>query len=210
MSSKYILSIETSSKICGMSITLGKEIIAFEEKKTFKKHIEILPDIFKNLLKKSHLSLKEISGIAVSIGPGSFTGLRIGLGFAKGLAYSQNIPIIPVSTFLSLAFSLKSVKPFNGIIHSHGEKVFYQEFSWEKNIPKINLKKSILNIKELHNKKIDFQSNCHSLLNENLQITEAKLSSINIGLLAYIHYENWKEEKPFKLVPDYIANFNIN
>ena len=210
MGSKFILSIETSSNICGMAITDGQEIIAYEEKQNFRKHIEVLPDIFKKLLKESQISLKNVSAIAVSNGPGSFTGLRIGLGFAKGLSYSHNLPIIPVPTFLSLAYSLKSLQPTSGIIHSHGEKVFYQEFSWKKNIPNMKLGKSIYNINDLNNKKIDFQSNCQRLFKPDYQITEAKLSSVNIGLLANTHHEEWIVNKPYKLVPDYIANFNTN
>ena len=210
MSSKFILSIETSSNICGMAITYGQEIIAYEEKQNFRKHIEVLPDIFKKLLKESQISLKNFSAIAVSNGPGSFTGLRIGLGFAKGLSYSHSLPIIPVPTFLSLAYSLKSLKPISGIINSHGEKVFYQEFSWKNDIPKMKLEKSIFNINDLQNKKIDFQSNCQSLLKSNSQIKEAELSSINIGILANTHYKEWIVNKPYKLIPDYIANFNTN
>ncbi len=210
MSSNFILSIETSSNVCGMAIICGQEIIAYEEKLNFRKHIEKLPDIYKKLLKKSQISLKNVSAVAVSIGPGSFTGLRIGLGFAKGLSYSHSLPIIPVPTFLSLAYSLKSSKPISGIIHSHGEKVFYQEFSWKNNIPNMVLENSIYNINDLNNKKIDFQSNCQSLLKSKTQIAEAKLSSVNVGLLANTHYGEWIVKKPYRLVPDYIANFNTN
>lgn len=210
MKSEFILSIETSSNVCGMAITRGKEIIAYKKEQNFRKHIEIIPDIYKNILKENHISLKNISAVAVSLGPGSFTGLRIGLGFAKGLSYSHNLPIIPVPTFLSLAFSLKSLQPKSGIIRSHGEKVFYQEFLWERDIPKMNLEKNIYNINELQKQKIDFQSNCKSILPSDMKIREAELSPINIGLLANIHFKKWVVKKPYQLVPDYIANFNIN
>ena len=81
--------------------TRGKKI----EKKDPKKHLEMLPIYFNQL--KSQLGDKEIDVLAVSIGPGSFTGLRIGLGFAKGLALGLKIPIIPVPTLQILAFSYK-------------------------------------------------------------------------------------------------------
>ena len=210
MSSKFILSIETSSNICGMSIIHGQEVVAVEDKQNFRKHVEVLPDIYKKLLDENQVSLKNFSAVAVSIGPGSFTGLRIGLGFAKGLAYSHKLPIIPVPTFLSLAYSLKSIKPISGIIHSHGEKVFYQEFSWKNNTPNIKQGKRIFNINELQNKKIDFQSNCQSLLKSNSKTIEAMLSSANVGILANTHYREWAVENPYSLVPDYIANFNTN
>ena len=78
--------------------------------------------------------IHDVQAIAVSIGPGSFTGLRIGLGFSKGLAYAKGLPIVPVPTLSSLAFSQKEFEPKNGIMHSHAKKVFYQAFYWENKI----------------------------------------------------------------------------
>ena len=72
------------------------------------------------------------------------------------------------------------------------------------------LKNSIYNINDLNNKKIDFQSNCQPLLKSKTQIAEAKLSSVNVGLLANTHHGEWIVKKPYRLVPDYIANFNTN
>ena len=83
-------------------------------------------------LDKANKILDDIDAIENGIGPGSFTGLRVGLGFAKGLAYSKSLPIIPVPSMLSLAFSLKN-EPKQGILHSHGNKIFFQTFGWVDN-----------------------------------------------------------------------------
>lgn len=66
-------------------------------------HAEIVLPLLDELLKKAGLALSEISAIAVSIGPGSFTGLRIGLSTVKGLAYGWKIPVVGVSTLLAIA-----------------------------------------------------------------------------------------------------------
>ena len=211
MNSKTILSIETSSNVCGISITKGTELICLKEDFNFRKHIEVLPSLYENIMNESKLSLKKIDAIAVSIGPGSFTGLRIGLGFAKGIAYSHGLPIIPVPTFLSLAYSLRSSQPSSGIILSHGTKVFYQEFGWLKEVPSPLLSSAVFNIKTLKDeKKIDFQSNCESILEVDTIIKKACLTAENIGCLANINFNNWLQNRPYQLVPDYIANFNIN
>ena len=211
MDSKTILSIETSSNVCGIAITSGLELIALEEDFNFRKHIEVLPSLYEKIMNESKFSLEKIDAIAISIGPGSFTGLRIGLGFAKGIAYSHGLSIIPVPTFLSLAYSLKSLKPSNGIILSHGKKVFYQEFRWLKEIPSPLLSPSVFDIDTLQNEKeIVFQSNCESILGSDLIIKKAHLTSANIGYLANTNFNNWRQDKPFQLVPDYIANFNTN
>ena len=66
-------------------------------------HAEILLPLVDTVLRKAHLPLSEISAFAVSIGPGSFTGLRIGLSTVKGLAYGWEIPIVGISTLLAIA-----------------------------------------------------------------------------------------------------------
>ena len=96
--SKNILSIETSSLICGVSIIENGNLIGISEKSTYRKHNENLANFAQDAIKKSNKSLSDIDAIAVSIGPGSFTGLRIGLGFAKGMAYALGLPIVPVPT----------------------------------------------------------------------------------------------------------------
>lgn len=211
MDSKTILSIETSSNVCGIAITTGLELIAIKEDFNFRKHVEVLPSLYKNIMDESNFSLKKIDAIAVSIGPGSFTGLRIGLGFAKGIAYSHGLSIIPVPTFLSLAYSLKSIKPSSGIILSHGKKVFYQEFGWSKETPSPQLPPIVFDIDTVKNEKeIIFQSNCESILQSDSKIKKAVLTSENIGYLSNINFDNWRQDKPYQLVPDYIANFNTD
>ena len=126
MLDKYILAIETSSSICGVSIIFNEEIIGIEETDVSRKHAELLPGFTKIALDNSKKTLNDIDAIAISIGPGSFTGLRVGLGFAKGLAYSKGLPIIPIPSMLSLAFSLQKYEPQQGILHSHGDKVFFK------------------------------------------------------------------------------------
>ena len=134
-SKKNILSIETSSNICGVSFISKGVCIETIEQDSKKKHAELLPDFYSRLKNTTGFILDDIDAIAISIGPGSFTGLRIGLSFAKGLAYSKNLPIIPISTMMSLAYSLKDSCPDKGIIYSHAKRVFFQDIKWQKEIP---------------------------------------------------------------------------
>ena len=210
MLNKKILSVETSSNVCGISLLKNNKVISLVEQNCLREHIEILPKTFKLLFERCDLSFSDIDALAVNIGPGSFTGLRIGLGFTKGLAYSKGLPIIPVPSLLSLAYSVKESKPFSGMCHSHKDMVYYQEFKWVDELPYIIKKATIGPVDEfLTNSNIGFQSNCDAILNKNNIINKARPSAINIGLLASIFFKEWVNDKPYDLVPDYVSQFKV-
>ena len=181
---KIILAIETSSNICGVSLFKNGKNIDVIENSINRRHDELLSDYTQSILKNNKLKVDEINTISVSIGPGSFTGLRVGLSFAKGIAYAVKCSIVPVPTILSLAYSIRDKKPLNGIMHSHANKIFFQEFNWKEGIPSIKTKPILGNINEYKNKiKNGFQYNCEKILKNRESIFSANLSSINIGFV---------------------------
>ena len=100
----YILNIETATKNC--SVSLGKEGIpldVLEYTGEGYSHAEKLHVFIREILERNHLSASDLSAVAVSKGPGSYTGLRIGVSAAKGMAYALDIPLISVGTLESLA-----------------------------------------------------------------------------------------------------------
>jgi tRNA threonylcarbamoyladenosine biosynthesis protein TsaB len=109
-----ILCIETSTTHCSISIGEAGELLGVKEvnSKNFS-HSEQLHAFIKELLKDTTLSLRKLDAISVSKGPGSYTGLRIGVSAAKGLAYALDLPLISVSTLLCLA---KQVQISEGLI----------------------------------------------------------------------------------------------
>lgn len=206
-----ILAIESSSTICGVSIIESGLVLSLVEESANRKHAEILPGFIKNALRKSNKIINDIDAIAVSIGPGSFTGLRIGLGMAKGLAYSHNLPIIPVPTLVAIAFGLQGYQPKNGLAYSHGKKVFYQEFIWENDLPSFKQKPEVGDLENFR-EKIDsssFQWNCDSILDNSNKFYTGTPSAKDVGLLAFHQKNVWAKQKPYTLVPDYIAPFEI-
>jgi len=208
--SKVLLSFETSSTICSTAIIKNNDVLSCVEELCPREHNERLPQFINTTLGDCNKTIEEIDALAISIGPGSFTGLRIGLGFCKGLAYSKGLPIIPVPTMLSLAFASKDREPKNGIIHSHSKKVFYQGFDWENNLPKMKDKTVVNNIdKYLDGREIGFHSNCGNFFNADDSIQEVIHSARHIGLLASLFFDEWIIHKPYGLVPEYIAPFEI-
>jgi len=207
---KIILAIETSSNICSVSLFRDGNNIDLIENLINKKHDELLSEYTQSILKNNQLKVIDIDTISVSIGPGSFTGLRVGLSFAKGIAYAIKCSIIPVPTILSLAYSLKDKEPLNGIIHSHGNKVFFQEFNWDKGIPSIKNKPILGNINDFKDKiRYGFQYNCGKMLKNRNDVFNVKPSSINIGALSYLYYSEWNNPKPHDLISDYFYPYKI-
>jgi len=103
----FILNIETATKNCSVSISKNGELIAFRELNDGSySHGENLHVFIEELTKETNISYQDFDAIAVSKGPGSFTGLRIGVSSAKGLCFSLDKPLISISTLASLANSL--------------------------------------------------------------------------------------------------------
>ncbi len=103
----YILCIETSTTNCSVSLAKEEKLIAFKEDYDTKySHAERLHKYIDTVIKEAALSYKDLSAIAVSKGPGSYTGLRIGVSTAKGLCYALDIPLISVPTLHSLSMQV--------------------------------------------------------------------------------------------------------
>ena len=105
-----ILGIDTSTRFCSLGlIEEDSVLIEYTLNNSKKKHSSILIPTIKDMLERINLTLQDIDGIAVSLGPGSFTGLRVGLGVAKGLSYACSLPLLGIPTLDALAFSLKEI-----------------------------------------------------------------------------------------------------
>lgn len=99
----YILHLETSTKVCSVALSLNGKLIA--EKETEEdgySHGENLTLFIQDVLDQAKISVKFLSAVSVSSGPGSYTGLRIGVSTAKGLCFPLRIPLIAIDSLLSL------------------------------------------------------------------------------------------------------------
>ncbi len=104
----YILNIETATKNCSVSISKNGNLIALKEicEANFS-HAEKLHGFIKDTLQESKIEFNDLSAVAISKGPGSYTGLRIGVSSAKGLCFALDIPLISTLTLEALAHAAK-------------------------------------------------------------------------------------------------------
>ena len=101
-----ILGIETSTKTCSIALTDGKKIRDQISLHLGLFHSEKLIPLLDEILKRNSMAIKDIDGIAVGIGPGSFTGIRVGVSTARGLGQSLNIPLVGIPSLDGLAFGM--------------------------------------------------------------------------------------------------------
>ncbi|CAM2394877.1 tRNA (adenosine(37)-N6)-threonylcarbamoyltransferase complex dimerization subunit type 1 TsaB [Fusobacterium watanabei] len=213
-----ILGIDTSTKICTCSIFDSENGVIAETSLSVKKnHSNIVMPIIDNLFKISDLTINDIDKIAVAIGPGSFTGVRIALGIAKGLAMALNKPLIAVNELDILeAIASGNENEIIPLIDARKERVYYKYQNKYVDDYLINL---ISNFDK--NKKYIFvgdgATNYKNILKDNLGENAIILPMYNSFPRASILCElalNKEEANIYTLEPEYISksraekNFN--
>lgn len=98
-----ILNIETSTRVCSVCISKDGIVKSFRESNDEKSHAKLLTIFIDEIVKEQNLHYNDFDAIAVSKGPGSYTGLRIGVSTAKGLCYAKDLPLIAINTLESMA-----------------------------------------------------------------------------------------------------------
>ena len=108
----YILQIETATTNCSIAISYKGGTIALKEINNGYSHAENIHTFIKDILIENKLEYSDLTAVAVSKGPGSYTGLRIGVSTAKGLCFSLDIPLIAIETLEVLAYQAKVTEGF--------------------------------------------------------------------------------------------------
>ena len=106
-----ILSIETSTNVCSAALSQNGQTIASRINREGGNHARLLPDFVDELLAELRARALTLEAVALSEGPGSYTGLRIGASTAKGLCYGYSIPLIPIATTEVLCAALATKHP---------------------------------------------------------------------------------------------------
>ena len=214
-----ILALDTSTKNCSVALFNGNKIIAFKEKNSDGyTHAEKLTLFIHEVIKLANLSLKEIKAIAISRGPGSYTGLRIGTSTAKGLCYALGIPLISISTLKSMAFGMAKDQATNiycPMIDARRMEVFSAVYDFENNeIRKIQAdvvdKNTYANF--LNNEVLFFGDGalkCKEIINhKNAKFLEGVYPSAkDLGELAHTKFMNKDFEDIAYFEPFYLKDF---
>lgn len=198
-----ILNFETSSKNCSVTLSSKGELLSnFDLEDDKYRHSELLTTTIRDILSQNNLSVKDLSAVAIGIGPGSFTGLRIGFSVAKGLCYPHKINLIGISSLKILANSIKSDSEYIiPMINDKGDFYYLSTFENGLNelgtplIDKVDSNFINRNIKEdstiVVNNKESFEY-INSIINDQVKLQYKPISSINMIDLSY---ESFKEKR---------------
>ncbi len=106
----YILHIESSTTVCSVSIAKNGELIDYKESFEGQNHAKLVGLYVEQILKANDLKANDLKAVAISEGPGSYTGLRIGTSHAKGICYAQKIPLIAISPLQTMCEQVKKTE----------------------------------------------------------------------------------------------------
>ena len=105
-----ILCLETSTAVCSVALVENGKVIALRESLDGQNHAEKITIFIDEVMKEANVSYRDLDAVATSMGPGSYTGLRIGVSTAKGLCYAMEKPLIAIDTLAAMAHGFKDYK----------------------------------------------------------------------------------------------------
>lgn len=113
----YILLLETATEVCSVGISKGGKVLTSLNTEKAYQHSERLTILIEKVVKKAGITLQDLSAVAVSKGPGSYTALRIGTSTAKGICYALDLPLIAIDTLLALAHAAQQKRQDENAIY---------------------------------------------------------------------------------------------
>ncbi|MBW7844126.1 MAG: tRNA (adenosine(37)-N6)-threonylcarbamoyltransferase complex dimerization subunit type 1 TsaB [Bacteroidia bacterium] len=216
----YILCIETATEVCSVALFKNDTLLHLKEIKDGNRHANELTILIQKVMNSADISLNKLDAVAVSKGPGSYTGLRVGVSTAKGICYTLQKPLIAINTLQSIANQFIEDNPtYSGLIcpmiDARRMEVYTAIFDINGNLKtpteaKIIHENSFDEI--LLSNKIAFIGNGHEKCKPMLQHVNAEFYSIvcsakGIGKLAYSKYLENKFEDVAYFEPYYLKDF---
>ncbi len=217
-----ILNIETSSKNCSVSISQNGKIIGLKEQSYDEySHSKSLHVFIKKVLNDTKLLPNQLSAVSVSEGPGSYTGLRIGVSAAKGICVALNIPLIAIDTMQILARKIECTQGYIiSAMDARRDEIYYSIF--KSNNCKIPIKVGntdcmIINSDSFSNyfksSTINFVGNCNEkikrfLNHKNIIFSDFMLPSANeMGIISFSRFKKSEFEDISDFQPKYLKEF---
>lgn len=215
MSDQLILGIETSGIVCGVAWWQPDNVLLeyhFEQKNA---HATLLPELVEKGFKELNRNIDSTTYLTVGSGPGSFTGLRIGMAYAKGFCFGLDIPLIPVNHFEMLAFAAEDDRfPLFTLIEARNNNYYTGVF----NTSKSNLdKKYLSNITQLEKELPDIgnivvheeleRGKLAQKFDKLVQLLQIEYNAVDLCRISYQKYINENPKSLDEIEPLYLQAF---
>ena len=217
-----ILNIETSSKNCSVSISENGKIIGLKEQSFDEySHSKSLHVFIDEIFKQTKLSPQKLSAVAISEGPGSYTGLRIGVSAAKGICVALNLPLIAIDTMQILARKIECAEGYIiSAMDARRDEIYYSVF--KSNNCKIPIKvgktdcmiiKSNSFSNYFKSSTVNFVGNCNEKIkgfldHKNIIFSDFILPSANeMGIISFSRFKKSEFEDISDFQPKYLKEF---
>lgn len=219
-----ILAIECSATACSAAVLEDEKIVASGYVNVKLTHSQTLMPMVENILKSAMMNIADIEGFAVSAGPGSFTGIRIGISAIKGLAAPQKKPCVAVSTLHSMALNYRDSdcvvcavmdarcnQVYNALFDVEGGKV--TRLCEDRALMCDELAENLKNMSQNNSKRVIiigdgaelFYSYVKELPNVTIAVPERRCqNAVSVGLVALEEFENGNHQTPEELLPVYL------
>jgi len=217
-----ILSLETSTTVCSVALHENEKLLALTEVHRDHSHASKLAILIDEVVRTADIELRQVNAIAISSGPGSFTGLRIGTSTAKGLCCALSIPLIAIGTLELLAEQVNNVNVTKAwlcpMIDARRMEVYCRLSDADGRVihgveAKIIDERSFE--EQLNNKPIIFfgsgAEKCRSVIKHNNAsfISGISPSAAQLGVMALLKYQNNDVEDTVQFEPFYLKEFRV-
>ena len=128
-----LLALDTSTQILSIALHDGETLLAEWTQRADRQHSALLAPLIKQVMAQTEIDMTDLSALAVSIGPGSFTGTRIGVALAKGLAAVNDLPLVPVTTLETVVAAYKpgaTDRPLIATVVAGRQRVIWAAYHW--------------------------------------------------------------------------------
>ncbi len=208
MENKIILGIDTSTDNCSVALLKNNKVIAERSEIAKSAHSEKLIIFIGEMLKETDISVGDIDCIGVNIGPGSFTGLRIGLSTAKGLAFTNKIPIYPVKSIPVMIESNNSEDEIFYFIKSHRNMIFYNNYNKNsENLLDLNIEYGDIEEILKENPELKIAGNFNFVENFGLDNKVIFPDGKSVAKLVYKNFDKFNNKTDQNIEPYYLTSF---
>ncbi|UII21972.1 tRNA (adenosine(37)-N6)-threonylcarbamoyltransferase complex dimerization subunit type 1 TsaB [Fulvivirga ligni] len=218
-----ILSIETATPICSVAVYNNNELLGSQTLYMEKSHSGMLTPVIDTLIKQCGFNMSDLDAVAVSGGPGSYTGLRIGVSTAKGICFSLDIPLISVNTLQAMAVGMQKYNTQNALLCPMLDARRMEVYSMvvDENLMELESTRPVV-VDELsytyflNDREIIFFGNGAGKCREVITHPNAKfielpvMNAENVGVIANVKFSEQEFENVAYYEPYYLKEFRVS